>query len=618
MRLRLFAAIAAIIALGAGCLCAQDARGTILGRVTDPSEAVIAGAEVRVTNSATGVTAVARTNQAGNYVLAYLLTGAYRLEAEIAGFKKFLRERIEVRIGDTLEIDIAMQIGNPTETVQVTAETPLLSTAEASLGQVVDERRLVELPSFGGGVYGLSLVAPGATNTTNLRQRYVGTPSAQSDFAVDGAGRMKNEFTIDGVTNTMDGTIVFVPPQTSVGEFKVQSASYDASMGHTSGALVNVSLKSGTNDLHGEAHWFFRSRVLDTPSIFQNRTAQKLPWYRDNRIGASGGGPVLIPKLYNGKNKTFWYYNWEKNEIFYPYDYISTVPTEEMRRGDLSPLLALGGNYQVYDPLSTKVAPGGRFSRDPIPNNVIPASRIDPVAKNILNYWPTANQPGTREFRNNFYTSFAGPFPVWTHLARVDHAISSNHRMYMRLMREDFWSISNKTFLSDYDGGMFNQDKWGLAFDDVYVFNPGFFVNFRYGLTYRWGDRYRLSRGFDLSTLGFSPQFLALLPDKQNAVFPRVAVGSLTPLSHNGRPDGVWSAVINSFNLNFTKLSGEHSFRFGADVRVYREFDRSYAFDISPELVFSSTYTRGPLDNSTAPPVGGEYTAFLLGIPAAR
>jgi hypothetical protein len=618
MSSRLFtAAAAAMIVLLPIAVRAQDARGTILGRVTDPSDAVIPKAEVRVTNVATGVSAVTKSNEAGNFVLAYLLPGAYNLEAEMAGFKKFLRGRIQVRIGDTLEVNIAMQVGTSTETVQVTAETPLLSTAEASLGQVVDERRIADLPSFGGGVYALAVLAAGATNNTNLRARYVGTPYAQSDFAVDGAGTMKNEFTIDGVTNTMDGTIVFVPPQTSVSEFKVQSSSYDASMGHTSGALVNLALKSGTNDLHGEAHLFLRNRVFDTPSIFQNRTAQKVPSYVDQRYGLSAGGPVFIPKLYNGKNKTFWYYNWEKEWTTYPYDYISTVPTDAMRRGDLSPFLALGGNYQVYDPLSTKAVPGGRFSRDPLPNNIIPASRIDPVAKNILTYWPTANQPGTREFRNNFYTTFAGPFPVWTHLAKVDHSFTPNHRMYVRFMREGFWSISNKSFLSDYDGGKYNQDKRGFAFDDVYIFSPSFFMNFRYGLNHRWGIQNRLSRGFDLAKLGFSPQFLALLPDKENAVFPRVYAGSLSGLSRNGA-DSRWSAIINSFNLNFTKLRGEHSFRFGADVRVYREFDRNYTLDVSPELNFSSAYTRGPLDNSPSPPVGGEFAALMLGIPGGQ
>ena len=487
-------------------LRAQDARGTILGRVADPSAAVITGAEVRVTNVATGVTAVSKTNEAGNFVLAYLLPGKYTVEVEIGGFKKFVREGIEVRIGENTNLEVVLQVGSQSETVKVTAETPLLETVDASLGQVVDERRIAELPSFGGAPYNLALMAPGIVNNTNLRARYVGTPGAQGSFALDGAGQ-NNEFTIDGVPNTMDKGIVFVPPQMSVSEFKVQSVSYDASIGHVAGALVNVSLKSGTNSPHGEVHWFARNRIFDTPTLFQNRAGQKVPPYQDHRYGLSLGGPVRIPKVYNGTNKTFIFYLFEENEIKYSYDYTNTVPTEAMRRGDLSGLLGLGATYQVYDPFTTVAEPDGRFRRQPIPGNLIPASRIDPVAKKIMDYWPLPNQPGTRQFTNNWFTSYAGPFPVWTHLGRLDHAFSANHRMYVRAMREGFYSISNKRFLNNYDGMMYNQDKRGLALDDVYVFNPSFFMNLRYGFTHRWGASYRLSRGFDLADVGLFEQF---------------------------------------------------------------------------------------------------------------
>ena len=451
-------------------------------------------------------------------------------------------------------------------------------------------------------------------NNTNLRARYVGTPGAQGDFAVDGSGRT-NEFTIDGVPNTMDRGIVFVPPQMSVGEFKVQSVSYDAGIGHVAGALVNVSLKSGTNDLHGEVHWFARNKVFDTPTLFQNRAGQKVPPYQDHRYGLSLGGPVRIPKVYNGTNKTFFFYLFEENEIKYSYDYTNTVPTEAMRKGDLSGLLALGSTYQVYDPFTTRAEANGRFSRQPIPGNMIPQSRIDPVARKIIEFWPLPNQPGNREFRNNWFTSYAGPFPVWTHLGRLDHAFSANHRMYVRVMREGFYSISNKRFLNNYDGMMYNQDKDGLAVDDVYVFDPSFFMNLRYGMAYRWGSSYRLSKGFDLSSLGFSNNLLGQVPSKEDAVFPYVVVSPFTSLNGNGT-DGRWSGIVHSVNANFTKLRGVHSVRFGLEYRNQREFSDIYTSDVSPTLSFASTYTRGPFDNSTAPTLGGEIASFLLGVPA--
>ncbi|HWQ55812.1 MAG TPA: TonB-dependent receptor [Bryobacteraceae bacterium] len=615
-RLKPLLALMLLVAAGVlSCLplAAQDARGTITGRVADPTDAVIANAEVRATNVATGVAAVTRTNESGNYVLAYLIPGTYTVEVEIAGFKKFVRQGIGVRVGDNVNVEAKLEVGSQAETVQVTAETPLLETVDASLGQVVDERRIAELPSFGGAPYNLALMAPGTMNNTNLRARYVGTPGAQGDFAVDGAGK-SNEFTIDGVPNTMDKGIVFVPPQMSVSEFKVQSVSYDASIGHSAGALVNVSLKSGTNDLHGEVHWFARNKVFDTPSLFQNRAGQKVPPYQDHRYGLSLGGPVRIPKVYNGTNKTFFFYLFEENEIKYNYDYTNTVPTEAMRVGDLSGLLKLGSSYQVYDPFTTTATADGRFQRQPIPGNIIPQSRIDPVAKKMLSFWPLPNQPGNAQFGNNWFASYAGPFPVWTHLGRIDHAFSANHRVYVRAMREGFYSISNKRFLNNYDGMMYNQDKRGLAVDDVYVFNPSFFMNLRYGLTHRWGASYRMSKGFDLSSLGFSNNLVSQVKSKEDAVFPYTVVSPWTALDGNGT-DGRWSAIIQSVNANFTKLRGQHSIRFGAEFRNFREFNDIYTGDVTPTLSYGAGYTNGPFNTSPAPTIGGPIAAFLLGIP---
>ncbi len=598
-------------------LNAQDARGNITGRVADSSGAVVAGAEVRATNTATGVSAIAKTNEAGNYILAYLIPGRYDIEAEISGFKRFVRKGIEVRIADTVRVDIALEIGDQKETVQVTAETPLLETADSSMGQVVDQRRIQELPLFGGAPYDLVLMAPGVMNSTNLRQRYVGTPGAQASFSSDGSGSGKSEFTIDGVANSMDKGIVFVPPQYSVSEFKVQSISYDASIGHTSGALVNVSLKSGTNELHGEAHYYGRNRIFDTPTVFQNRTGSEIPPYQDHRYGLSAGGPVYIPKVYNGKNKTFFFYLWEANKIQYAYDYTNTVPTADMKRGDLSPLLALGSSYQVYDPATTTANSNGTYSRQPFAGNIIPTARLDTVAQNLLKYWPEPNSPltTTKEFRNNHFVSYAGPFPVWTHLARVDHTFNPNHRMYVRIMREGFYSESNRRFLNDYDGMHYNQDKWGFALDDVYMFSPSFFMNLRYGLADRWSDQYRFTQGFDLSKLGFSQTFLNQIPDPKLSSIPYVNVSPFTTLAGNGLYADS-SSFINTFTANFTKLQGQHSIRFGGEVRQTREFSTAPTWDNTPRLTFDSAYTNGPFNTSTAPKMGGQIASFLLGLPA--
>lgn len=327
MKRRLISGIVAGLALFL-CLIAiqpvngQDPRGTVLGRVADSSGAVVPDAEVRIVNEKTGVPIAAKANASGNFVLPYLIAGTNTLSCEMTGFKKWNRPGIHVRIQDSIEVNIDLQLGATSETVEVRESTPLLSTAEASLGQVIDERRVLELPQFAGNATDLVHLAPGTVNGTNLRLRKAGFNSAPSTFSTDGSGNNQNDFSIDGVSNTYsDGTaprVAFSPPQTAISEFKVQTAAFDASLGHTMGSTVNVSTKSGTNELHGEAHEWFRHSALDAPTIFQNRSGQSISIYQDNRYGASSGAPVYIPKLYNGKNRTFWFFAYEANKFGNP------------------------------------------------------------------------------------------------------------------------------------------------------------------------------------------------------------------------------------------------------------------------------------------------------------
>ncbi|MBI3696817.1 MAG: carboxypeptidase regulatory-like domain-containing protein [Acidobacteria bacterium] len=291
---------------------AQESRGTILGRVTDSTGAVIPNAEVRAINVATQAPAAARTNESGNYAIPYLIPGAYTLTVEAAGFKKYQREGIQVRVNDTLDVNIEMTVGDVSERVEVSAAAPLLETTTSSLGQVVDKRRVTELPIQAGNAFELVLLAPGVTNATNLRLRKAAFNNAPSQITTDGNPQYSNEFTIDGVTNTFSsGTqprVAFSPPQTAISEFKVQTTSFDASLGHTPGSVINVSTASGTNEIHGELHHWLSNSALDAPDLFQNRARQKRPVYQDNRYGFSVGGPVWLPRLYDGRNKTFFFY----------------------------------------------------------------------------------------------------------------------------------------------------------------------------------------------------------------------------------------------------------------------------------------------------------------------
>jgi hypothetical protein len=613
--------ILAILLLAINVSFGQDSRGTVVGRVGDVSGAVVPGAKVTATNTATGVVAAAETNAAGRYALPYLIPGTYLIEVEQTGFKKFAQE-IQVRINDQVEVNISLEVGAVSETVQVTAETPLLSTAESSLGQVIDERRVLELPLFAGNAMDLVHLAPGTVNGTDMRLRKAPFNNAPSQFSTDGSGNYQNEFTIDGVSNTYsDGTsprVAFSPPQTAIQEFKVQTSAFDASIGHTLGSVVNVSTKSGTNELHGEAHWWHRNSAFDAPTIFQNRANQKLPVFQDNRYGVSAGAPVILPKLYNGKNRTFWFYAWEANKFGNPQNFTSTVPTAKMRQGDLSELFALGSAYQVYNPFSTRPEAGGRFRRDPIPGNVIPENLLDPMGLKLLSYYPLPNQQGTNDFRNNYFFTGNALEDYWVHMGRVDHAFSDKHRIFVRFHR-DFWEEDkNRSFGPDgINGIILNRINRGISFDDVYVFSPTFLFNFRYGLTQQEFPERRISQGFDLASLGFAPGVVNSV-DQSLATFPRLQADGLTALSGWESGDGSTASLTHSFTAHLTKVAGAHNIRFGPEFRVYREFRNRFQTDISPDLNFDATYTRGPLDSAGNPTRGGALASLLMGIPAGN
>jgi hypothetical protein len=609
-----------LLVLTAGSAAAQDARGTVLGRVTDASGAVVPNAEVRITNDSTGVAAAAKTNDAGNYFLPYLIPGTYTLSCELQGFKKWVRGGVQVRINDSVEVNVDLQVGATSETIEVKDTTPLLSTAEASLGQVIDERRVMELPLFAGNAMDLVHLAPGTTNTTNLRLRKAGFNNAPSQYSTDGSGNYQNEFSIDGVSNTYsDGTqprVAFSPPQTAISEFKVQTSAFDASLGHTMGSTVNVSTKAGTNALHGELHEWLRNSALDTRTIFQNRSGQKLVPYTDNRYGASAGAPVIIPGVYNGKNRTFWFFAWEANKFGNPDSggqMTSTVPTDKMKKGDLSEWLALGSAYQVYDPRST-VLQSGKYVRTPVPGNIIPSSQLDPVGQALINLYPSPNQAGTNDFQNNYFRSGAAIEDYWVWLTRIDHAFSENHRIFLRLHR-DFWQEDkNHNFGNEVNGIILNRNNKGIAFDDVYVINPTLLFNFRYGLTFQDFPERRASQGYDLSKLGFSQKLISLLPDPKLATIPNVAVSPYTTLSAWETGDGTTTSLTHSFVGNFTKMVGNHTLKFGPEWRVYREGRNRYNTAISPVFSYTATYTKA---NNTAsnPTQGGQVAAMLYGIP---
>jgi hypothetical protein len=252
--LKRFFALALLAALPACAAHAQEFRGSIAGRVTEASGAAVPNATVTVTNTGTNTASTTTTNDGGDYLVLYLIPGRYRVAVEAPGFKRTVQDNIEVRVGDKLTLDLQLEVGAVTETLNVTSDAPLLETSNASAGQVIDQRRISELPLSDGNPFTLSRLAPGITYVGDLRFSRPFDNAGTSSIVADGApGR--NEFTLDGVPNMASGgglgRVAFVPPADAVQEFKVETASFDGQAAHTAGATVNVTLKSGTNDYHG-------------------------------------------------------------------------------------------------------------------------------------------------------------------------------------------------------------------------------------------------------------------------------------------------------------------------------------------------------------------------------
>lgn len=654
MRTKILAPILFILVQSA--VWAQEGRGIITGTVADASGAVITGAEVRVVNQETRATASTHSNEGGNYTIPYLLPGTYDLTAQVAGFKKSERQSVEVRVGDVLKINVSLQVGSQTESVEVSAAAPLLETATVSIGQVVDQRRLTELPIQAGNAEELVLLTPGVVNTTNLKARKASFNNAASQFSTDGGAQFSNEYAIDGVANTFsvgstpnNPVIAFQPPASAVSEFKVQTSAFDATLGHTPGAVVNLITKSGTSQFHGEAHEWLANSALDAPTFFVNRARLKKQVYQDNRYGASIGGPFHIPKVYNGTKRTFFFYAWEANKWGKPTSNVGTVPTAAEKNGDLSILM---GRNQIYNPFTTAPDPArpGHFKRDPFkcngstpvplnPDrsqtggqncNIIPASLLDPVAKNIMTYYAAPNT-GTLEGKDDYTRATNDTFDYHVHFFRFDHNFSEKNRLFLRA-DYDYQLENQSNFYGNLATGLLlTRINHGLALDDVQVLSKSTVLDLRYGITETETPEHRRSKGFDVASLGYSPNLLSLL-DRIVTTFPNVFIGK-TPLAKpcqgsctgtfsgfgNFRDgDGTTTGMVHSLAASFDTFRGKHNFRYGTDLRLYRSFGARGGYDVSPGFQFLPTYTLGPSDDSASAPIGQEFAAFLMGIPSGK
>ncbi|MGA9773287.1 MAG: TonB-dependent receptor [Blastocatellia bacterium] len=622
-----------IIALFPAATLGQEARGSITGKVTDAGQSIIAGAIVKVENVAMGTSVSVATNDSGLFAAPYLVPGTYQIIVEFRGFKRYVRANVALRIGETLDLPIALETGGTEESITVTAESARLDTTTASLGQTVDGRRVAELPLVHGDPYTLISLSPGASFARDPRLDRPFEPTHIVGYAMDGTRANRSDLTIDGVPSTATANpfeviASYVPPTDIIQEFKVQTATFDASFGNTEGGVTTISIKSGTNAFHGTAYFWEEPAGISANDFFGNANRQGRPDAFSNRWGGSLSGPVWLPKLYNGKNKTFFLWGYEGIRDARPRNNgTPTTATEAMLRGDFSELLKLGPQYQIYNPFTRRAAANGRFQQDPFPNNIIPANLINPVSRALISqYWPQPTSPniagpdGTGNFQQPNLQERA---KYANNTIRVDQILGDKHRVFARASWYDRTSDYNNYFNNIATGELFYFISRQGAIDEVWTINPTTVFNVRYGYNrfIRSTDSNLGNHEFDLTSVGFPSAYNNLIPpDKRR--FPRLdfVINGTTTANYQGtgqnvefRPNDIHS-VISTVN----KILGSHSLKTGVEFRAYRETDSFAINDVTGRFQFDSTWTRGPFDNSAISPnsIGQSFASFLLGLPS--
>jgi hypothetical protein len=589
------------VCLFAAAAGAQDFRGAVTGRITDQSGGILPGVTVTVTNKDTNVAGSTVTNDTGGYSFLYLTPGTYGVAAELQGFKKVVRDNVEVRLGDRLELDFKLEVGRLEETITVSAETPLLETRTGSAGQVIDEKRIALMPLSDGNPFVLARLAPGVAYHGDLKFSRPFDNGGTSDFTADG-GPGRNEFTLDGSPNMANGRrVAFVPPAGAVQEFKVETATFDAQQGHTAGATVNVTLKSGTNKIKGDAYYHYRDEKLSGNDFFLERAGRPKAPMDYKRYGFTAGGPAWLGMLYDGRNKTFFFgaFEWLYDTFPEPDQY--TVPTAAQRNGDFSALLSQ--NILIYDPLTAVRRADGRVERQPFPGNIIPVNRLSPIGLNYVKYYPMPNQAGDAQGRNNYITDNPRGDDFYSMNYRVDHVITDKQRFFVRYSRNN--RVEHRGNWTEVvegirpTGNFLYRINDALNVDHVWTMSNSSLLNLRASWSRFQEPSIRQHQGiFDPATLGFPPSATQYFG--ANRYFPRFEMDDAASFSDLGDSfAGGTFARIYSFQPTWTLMRGAHSFRSGGDFRMYRE-------DSLPSVHSAGRYDFGR---------GGVLTR-LLGLPS--
>lgn len=607
MSLKVFLRFASLALFGlAASLHGQVDTGTILGVVHDASGAVVPGATITVHNEDTSFSQSTTTGPSGNYAFTALKIGKYSVSAEHAGFRKEIRTDLQLNIQQQLVVDFNLTVGQVSNEVLVTAQTPLVQTENGSVGQVVDQQQVTDLPLNGRNYTFLARLVPGS----NVGQPEGRGLNANGWFAANGTRPADNNYLLDGIdnnTNDVDflsgAAYVVKPPVDAISEFRLQTSGFSAEFGRAGGAVLNASIKSGTNAFHGALWEFLRNDKLDAADYFENANSQPKGAFKQNQFGGAVGGPIL-------KNKLFFFGDYEGTRIRQEVPETgNTVPTALERNSgytNFSDLIslqtgsltdALGRSYPlgtIFDP-STSVSIGnGQYVRTPFPNNMIPASRLDPNAGALLNLLPAPTQPG---LYNNFNVNRNSYSNVNQFDIRIDADLTSKDTMFGRFSYSDNPSFIPGPFTGYADGGGFGDGNQlvhtdGAALSYTHTFSPTLVNEARVGFNREHTSRLQ---PYGDSTSNIPAQFgiQGIEQTPGNGGLPYFSIGGLSQLgSAEWLISDRYSNTVQ-FTENLNKVYHSHTFKGGFEAQAI------YFPWIAPP------YSRGEFD------FGGTYTSIV-------
>ncbi len=605
-----------------GPLQGQDFRAVLKGRVTDPSGSAVPQAKVQVRHSETNVANDTQTDAQGDFTVSFLQPGAYDVSVTSSGFKTYRRTGLVLMVGQSAGLEIRLDVGDLAETVSVTSEAPLLDTVKADRGMVIDNKRVTEMPLNGRNPVMISSMLPGVNfNGAAIYFRPFDN-GAINQWSINGSGGAKTEYLMDGAPNNAQAganNIAAVPGVDAVAEFKIQTNSYDSQYGHTGGGVMNISLKSGTNTLHGTAYEFARRAQWDA-NAFQNNAARPVVPKAQHVLDQYGfeiDGPVYLPKLYDGRNKTFFMFNLERYQEENPVSILNSFPELDMRGGDFSKLKnSQGALITIYDPTTGNAA--NNYTRTPFAGNLIPQARVNPIASKILSYYPKPNTVTSGQT----YSALNYQVPsddanqherYKTYTTKIDQNIG-NQRFFVRHIytnRDLLRSVNGIVEAAGNDGYFpFLRNNSSAVADWVSMVTPTTIFNVRVSFNrYIEGSGVGKNEGFDITSLGFPQSLAAALPNgKWFQVYSFSGYSTLGATSYYG--------YTNNFAIhpNFNRVQGAHNLKGGLDMRWIQYNDRTIGQPMAMSSNAGFTQRNWQQSDSLS---GNSIATFLLGTPSS-